>query len=87
MIDISHTTLRRAFYNELPISLVYRSLNRKLYREQHCIECGHPLMNISDKYVAIIDGNIPVDLLREHERVLEARCRHSICRQYYRIEV
>lgn len=86
MIEVQiHTA--KVPYNTLPINLIYRSIDRKLYRDQFCIECGHPFMAISDKYVAIIDGNVPVDLLREHERVLEARCRFHPCKQHYRVEV
>lgn len=77
----------RTPWNQLPIALVYRSLDRKLYRDQYCIECGHPFMSISDKYVSVIDGNLPIDKLRTEQRIIEARCRHSRCQQYFRVEV
>lgn len=80
------TTIRTP-YHQMPIALAYRSIDRKLYRDQFCLECGHPFMAISDKFVAIQDGGIPIDMLRENERVLEARCRFHACKQYYRIEV
>lgn len=86
-MSIGVTTTIRTPYNQMPISLVLKSTNRKLYRDQYCLECGHPFMAISDKYVAIYDGNIPVDKLREGERIMEARCRFHPCKQYYRVEV
>lgn len=79
--------LIRTPYHQLPIALTYRSIDRKLYRDQFCIECGHPFMAISDKFVAIQDGGVPIDMLRDTERVLEARCRFHSCKQFYRIEV
>lgn len=77
----------RTPYNEMPIALSYVSIDRKLYRDQYCLECGHPFMAISDKYVSIQDGGIAIDMLREDERVLEARCRYHNCKQHYRISV
>jgi len=77
----------RTPYNQLPIALIYRATDRKLYRDQFCIECGHPFMSISDKFVAIHDGGVPIDLLRADQAVLEARCKNHYCKQYYRVEV
>ena len=77
----------RTPYHEMPIALIYRSIDRKLYRDQYCIECGHPFMSISDKHVAIHDGGIPIDLLREDERVFEARCKYHYCKQRFRVQV
>lgn len=83
MIEIS----TRTPYNQLPISLVLKSIDRKLYRDLFCLECGHPFVAISDKVIQIYDANVPVDKLRENEKVVEARCRYHYCRQYYRLEV
>ncbi len=77
----------RTPYNEMHINLVYRSIDRKRYRDQFCLECGHPFMAISDKYVSLMDSTIPTDLLREDERVLEARCKFHYCKQYYKVYV
>lgn len=85
-INIAVSTVRTP-YNQLPIALTLKSIDRKLYRDQFCIECGHPFMAISDKYIAIHDGGVPIDMLREDDRVIEARCKHHYCKQYYRIEV
>jgi len=74
-------------YNQLPITLVLNSINRKVYRDQYCIECGHPFVAISDKFVSILDSSIPIEKLRETERLIEARCRHHYCKQHYRVYV
>ena len=74
-------------YNQMPFTLVLKSIDRNLYRDQYCIECGHPFMAISDKFVTLYDGTTPVDKLRQNDRVLEHRCRFTHCEQYYRIIV
>lgn len=81
------TTRQMTPYNQMPMLLTLKSIARKVYRDQYCLECGHPFMAISDKYVSIIDGTTPTDMLRSDERVIEARCRYHYCKQYYRIEV
>jgi hypothetical protein len=77
----------RTPYHQMHISLVYRSIDRKLFRDQYCIECGHPFMAISDKYVAILDSTTPTETLRENERVIETRCKFHTCKQYYKVFV
>ncbi len=80
-------TLIRTPYNQMPITLAYKSIDRKLYRDQYCIECGHPFISISDKYITITDATTPIEMLRTDERVSEARCRYHYCKQYYRLAV
>lgn len=77
----------RTPYHQLPINLGYYSIDRKVYRDQFCIECGHPFMSISDKYMTITDGNTPVEYMRRNDRVLEARCKNHYCKQYFRVTV
>lgn len=77
----------RTPYNQMPIALVYRSIDRKLYRDQYCIECGHPFMAISDKFFSVQDGGVAIDKLRRNDRVIEARCKSHYCKQFYRIWV
>jgi hypothetical protein len=84
---MNSNTLIRTPYNTMPILLTYRSVDRKLYRDQYCIECGHPFMAISDKYVAISDGGVAIDMLRKNDRVLEARCSYHPCKQHFRVWV
>jgi hypothetical protein len=81
------TPITRTPYNQLPIALTYRSIDRKMYRKQYCLECGFPFIAISDKYVAIQDGGIAVDMLREDNRLIEVRCHNHNCKQFYRIDV
>ena len=77
----------RTPYHQMHINLVYRSIDRKVYRDQFCVECGQPFMAISDKFVMIQDATSPVETLRTGERVIESRCKRHTCKQYYRIWV
>lgn len=77
----------RTPYNQMPILLVFRSTDRKMYRDQYCLECGHPFMAISDKFFSVQDGGVPIDKLRETEKVFEARCKSHYCKQFYRVWV
>lgn len=77
----------RTPFNTLPITLALRSTNRKVWRDQYCVECGHPFIAISDKFLTIIDAAIPIRILRGDERVLEARCKNHYCKQYYHVYV
>jgi len=77
----------RTPYNQMPITLVYKSIDRKLYRDQFCQECGHPYMAISDKVVTVYDGNIPIDMLRGVDKLIETRCKYHYCKQYYNLLV
>lgn len=77
----------RTPYNQMPMSIVLKSTDRKLYRDQYCLECGHPFMAISDKFIRLYDATVPTDVLRSEQRVLEARCSFHYCKQYFRIEV
>lgn len=83
-IDVS---VKRTPYNQMPITMVLKSIDRKLYRDLYCLECGHPFVAISDKVIALLDSTPPIDKLRETEQVVEARCRFHYCRQYYRMLV
>lgn len=71
--------------NQIPITLGYTSIDTKLYRDQFCIECGHPFVAISDKFITVLDGDVEVQQLRREEKVVEARCRFHYCKQYFRI--
>lgn len=77
----------RTPYSTLAISLVYRSIDRKVERDQHCIECGHPFFSISDKVVTVYDGANSIELLRSGQRTVGVRCKHHYCKQRYRLEV
>lgn len=77
----------RTPYHQMHITMVYRSIDRKVYRDQYCLECGRPFMAISDKFVSLIDATIPTELLRNGERVIETRCKNHTCKQYYKLYV
>lgn len=79
--------LIRTPYHQLHISLVLRALDRKVYRDQFCVECGQPFIAISDKFVTILDSSMPLELMRTGDRVIEARCKRHTCKQYYRLWV
>lgn len=87
MIIEASVSSSRTPFNQLPIGLAYISIPRKLYRDQFCIECGHPFTSISDKFISIHDGGIPIEYLRSEDRVIEARCRYHYCKQFFRIAV
>lgn len=78
-------TRTRTPYNDLHIGLIYRSIDRKVFRDQYCLECGHPFMAISDKYISIMDSTTPTEQLREGERIIEARCKFHYCKQRFKI--
>jgi hypothetical protein len=76
---------RKTPYNEMPMTMVLKSIDRKVYRDIFCSECGHPFMAITDKIVTILDSNIPTDMLRDSERIVETRCKHHYCKQRYNL--
>jgi len=80
-------TRTRTPYNQLPMTMVLKSVDRKVYRDIHCLECGHPFVAISDKVISIIDATTPIEILRENEQVIEARCRYTYCKQFFRFYV
>lgn len=82
---MNRDALIRTPYHSMPITLVLKSTDRKVWRDIYCVECGHPFMAISDKYAVIIDAAIPVNLLRGGERMIEVRCKNHPCKQYYNV--
>ena len=80
-------TLIRTPYNTLPITMALKSIDRKVYRDLYCIECGRPFIAISDKFISIIDAAFPVQMARGGERVIEARCSNHRCKQYFHVYV
>lgn len=77
----------RTPYNTQAITLAIKSTDRKQWRDQYCIECGHPFISISDKFVSIVDAAIPINLLRSREIVIEARCSNHYCKQRFNVYV
>lgn len=77
--------LIRTPYHTLPITMALKSVDRKVYRDVHCIECGRPYLSMSDKYVSIIDAAVPVQMLRRNEMLLGVRCGNHTCKQRYQV--
>lgn len=75
----------RTPYNTLPITMALKSTDRKVWRDQFCIECGKPFIAINDKFMTIIDAAFPVQIARGGERIIEARCKNHSCKQYYNL--
>ena len=79
--------LIRTPYHQMPITMALKSIDRKVYRDIYCVECGHPFMAISDKFVTILDTNIKAEKLRSAEMIIETRCKYHSCKQYYNVYV
>lgn len=79
--------LIRTPYHEIPITLSVKAIDRKVWRDQYCVECGKPFIAINDKFVSIIDAAFPVQLARGRELVIEARCGFHYCKQRYNIYI
>lgn len=77
----------RTPYHTVPITMALKAIDRKIYRDIYCIECGRPFLSMSDKYVSIIDAAFPVQMARGGERVIGVRCSNHICKQYYHLYV
>lgn len=77
----------RTPYHTMPITLAVKSIDRKAWRDQYCIECGKPFIAINDKFITIIDAAFPVQIARQREMVLEARCGSHYCKQRYNLYV
>lgn len=84
---ISDSVRLRTPFNVLDISIVYRAMDRKAERDQHCIECGMPMITISDKAVRVYDGRIATEHLRTNQRQLGITCKRRGCSQHYQLEV
>lgn len=77
----------RTPYNEVAITMALKAIDRKVWRDCYCIECGRPFIAISDKFITIIDAAFPIQMARGGERVIEARCSNHYCKQRYNVYV
>ena len=72
---------------EMPITLVQKAMHHKLYRKLHCIECGIPFAEVTDKVVAILDFASPIaEMHPDGFGVVACHCPRKICQQRYRFE-
>jgi hypothetical protein len=78
---------KRTPYNELPITVVSKAVRQKSFRQLHCIECGLPIADITDKVVVLFDDVTPVEkLVPDVMGIVEIHCGRHHCKQYYRLE-
>lgn len=74
-------------YNELPITLVNKAMQQKVFRQLHCMECGQPFAEITDKIVVVYDGGIMIEkLLPDAIGLIDIMCHRHQCKQHYRLE-
>lgn len=79
--------LVRTPYHQLPITIVNKAMQQKVYRPLFCIECRWPLAEITDKIVIVSDGSTVVEHLRpDGIGLVEMHCPNHRCKQYYRME-
>lgn len=79
--------LSRTPYSQLPITLLNKALEQKYYRQLHCIECGWPLAEITDKVIMLSDSGTSFEkLLPDAIGLIELHCKRHNCKQYYRME-
>lgn len=73
-------------WNTMPITLAFKAMERKSFRDIHCLECGWPFVTVTDKVVSIIDGAGPInDIYPDNKTIIEVRCKN--CKQYFRLDV
>jgi hypothetical protein len=74
-------------YYDMPITLVQKATNHKVFRQVHCLECGMPFAEITDKIITILDFDTPIDMLIPNVLgVVACHCPRKACQQRYRFE-
>lgn len=77
----------RTPYNELPITLINKAMQQKVFRQLHCQECGYPTCDITDKVVIVYDGGVMIEkLIPDAIGLVEVMCHRHQCKQHYRME-
>lgn len=78
----------RTPYSQLPITLINKAMEQKYYRQLHCLECGWPIADITDKVLVILSdtGTVIEKLLPNAIGLIELHCKRHDCKQYYRME-
>lgn len=80
-------TIIRTPWHQIPISIVNKAMNQKVYRNLHCSECGWPLAQITDKIVVISDHNVEIEkLIPDAIGLVETHCQNHRCKQFFRME-
>lgn len=79
--------ISRTPYYDLPITIVQKATHQKVFRQIHCIECGMPFADITDKVVAIFDFATPIiELHPDRIGIVACHCPRKVCQQRYRFE-
>jgi hypothetical protein len=76
----------RTPYHELPIVLAMKAVGQKYFRELHCLECGFPIIGISDKVLMASDSTSTVVQNDAAFGPAEIHCKRHTCKQRYRLE-
>lgn len=77
----------RTPYHRQPITLVFKAVKQKIYRQAHCLECGQPFADITDKIVTVFDGETELGQMSPDKLgIIEIHCPRHQCKQYYRME-
>lgn len=77
----------RSPYSQMPITLINKAVRQKYMRQLHCMECGWPIADITDKVVMAMDGNTQIgDLPINSIGIVEIHCPRHTCKQFYRME-
>lgn len=81
------TRIRTPLHRQ-PITLAFKALQQKVYRHLHCMECGMPFLDITDKVLIASDAETPVEQLRPNELgVVTIHCPRHQCKQYYNLDL
>lgn len=84
---MSPTAFVRTPYHMLPITIVLKAIKQKVYRQLHCLECGQPIADITDKVLMTYDGDSAIESYSpDRIGLIEIHCPRHQCKQYYRME-
>lgn len=74
-------------YSAMPITIGLYATKQKVFREIHCIECGMPFLNITDKVITLMDFDTPIEDYRpDVVGRVQMRCTRKNCAQRYVVQ-
>ncbi len=80
-------TISKTPYYKMPITIVQKAVQNKVFRQVHCLECGMPFAEITDKVVTVLDFDTPIEMLHpDNMGVVGTYCTRRACQQRYRFE-
>lgn len=78
----------RTPHYQIPIAIVMKATNDKVYRQVHCISCGMPFAEITDQIVSIQDYASPITQMKPDEfGFVAVHCPRKQCQQRYRFDI